>query len=376
MRKIMKKSKVTISVLLMLLLTCSIFTYGCTSSSNTESTDTKESTKSVEKSDDDKVSDTEKFTDWNQDSAVLKELTDYVDSVTDESSSDFIPVEDRIAVFDFDGTLFCETFPIYFEWQMYAERVLNDDDYEATEEMKSVGEEILEAGKTGVISDELEKEHANFAAQAYAGMTVDEYSDYVRNFLDTPAEGFDGLQRKDAFYLPMKEVVNYLQDHDFTVYIVTGSDRLAVRTAIEDVLDIPERQIIGMDVNLVASGQGDTDGLDYVFQESDKVVRGDELLIKNVKMNKVSLIAQEIGTQPVLAFGNSSGDISMAEYVTVDNPYHSEAFLLVNDDTKREHGNAEKAQSMRETFEEYGWNVISMKDDFANIYPEGVKVTP
>lgn len=259
---------------------------------------------------------------------------------------------------------------------MYAERVLNDSDYEATEEMKSVGEEILEAGKTGVISDELEKEHANFAAKAYAGMTMDEYSDYVRNFLDTPAEGFDGLQRKDAFYLPMKEVVNYLQDNDFTVYIVTGSDRLAVRTAIKDVLDIPESQIIGMDVNLVASGQGDTDGLDYVYQESDQVVRGDQLMIKNVKMNKVSLIAQEIGTQPVLAFGNSSGDISMAEYVTLNNPYHSEAFLLVNDDTEREHGNLEKAQSSRETFEKYGWNVISMKDDFANIYPEGVTVTP
>lgn len=376
MKKIMKKSKVTVSVLLMLLLTCSIFSYGCTSSSDTESTETEASADTKEKTDTDKASDKEIFTDWNQDSAVLTKLTDYVDSVTDESSKDFIPVEDRIAVFDFDGTLFCETFPIYFEWQMYAERVLNDSDYEATEEMKSVGEEILEAGKTGVISDELEKEHANFAAKAYAGMTMDEYSDYVRNFLDTPAEGFDGLQRKDAFYLPMKEVVNYLQDNDFTVYIVTGSDRLAVRTAIEDVLDIPESQIIGMDVNLVASGQGDTDGLDYVYQESDQVVRGDQLLIKNVKMNKVSLIAQEIGTQPVLAFGNSSGDISMAEYVTLNNPYHSEAFLLVNDDTEREHGNLEKAQSSRETFEKYGWNVISMKDDFANIYPEGVTVTP
>lgn len=376
MKKIMKKSKVTVSVLLMLLLTCSIFSYGCTSSSGTESTETEASADTKEKTDTDKASDKEIFTDWNQDSAVLTKLTDYVDSVTDESSKDFIPVEDRIAVFDFDGTLFCETFPIYFEWQMYAERVLNDSDYEATEEMKSVGEEILEAGKTGVISDELEKEHANFAAKAYAGMTMDEYSDYVRNFLDTPAEGFDGLQRKDAFYLPMKEVVNYLQDNDFTVYIVTGSDRLAVRTAIEDVLDIPESQIIGMDVNLVASGQGDTDGLDYVYQESDQVVRGDQLLIKNVKMNKVSLIAQEIGTQPVLAFGNSSGDISMAEYVTLNNPYHSEAFLLVNDDTEREHGNLEKAQSSRETFEKYGWNVISMKDDFANIYPEGVTVTP
>lgn len=115
MKKIMKKSKVTVSVLLMLLLTCSIFSYGCTSSSGTESTETEASADTKEKTDTDKASDKEIFTDWNQDSAVLTKLTDYVDSVTDESSKDFIPVEDRIAVFDFDGTLFCETFPIYFE---------------------------------------------------------------------------------------------------------------------------------------------------------------------------------------------------------------------------------------------------------------------
>lgn len=374
----MKKSKITISFMLMLILACSMFLYGCSGGSDTGKTTEAESNAAAESTTEaqvDKTSDAVSFENWTEGSAVLTELTDYVAAVTDESSKDFIPVEDRIAVFDLDGTLFCETFPIYFDWQMFAERALNDPDYEASEEIKETGKEILEAGRTGVISDELEKKHANLSAKAYAGMTVDEYCDYVRNFLDSPAEGFEGLQRKDAFYLPMKEVVEYLQDNDFIVYIVSGTDRLAVRTAIEGVLDIPERQVIGMDVNLIASGQGDTDGLDYVFKETDKVVRGDELLIKNVKMNKVSLIAQEIGTQPVLAFGNSSGDISMAEYVTVNNPYKSEAFLLVNDDTEREHGNIEKAKSSRETFEEYGWNVISMKDDFANIYPEGVTVT-
>lgn len=366
----MKKSKLTISIVLMLTLACSIFMYGCTSNSGAEST-TATQKQTVSES-----SSTETFSNWTKGSSVLTELTDYVAAVTDENSKDFIPAEDRIAVFDLDGTLFCETFPIYFDWQMFAERALNDPNYKASKEIKATGKEILEAGKTGVITDELEKKHATLAAKAYAGMTVDEYCDYVHNFLNSPAEGFQGLQRKDAFYLPMKEVVSYLQAHDFIVYIVSGTDRLAVRAAIEGVLDIPERQVIGMDVNLIASGQGNTDGLDYVFQNTDKVVRGDKLLIKNVKMNKVSLIAQEIGTQPVLAFGNSSGDISMAEYVTTDNPYKSEAFLLVNDDTEREHGNLEKAQSSRETFEEYGWNVISMKDDFANIYPEGVTVTP
>ena len=130
-----------------------------------------------------------------------------------------------------------------------------------------------------------------------------------------------------------------------------------------------------MDVTLKARGQGDLDGLEYTFTSDDAVVRTDELLIKNVKMNKVSQLAQELGKQPVLSFGNSSGDESMGVYTTANNPHYSKAFMLIADDDKRDYGNPEKAMKKAEKWREYGWCVISMKDDFKTIYGGNVKKT-
>jgi hypothetical protein len=89
-------------------------------------------------------------------------------------------------------------------------------------------------------------------------------------------------------------------------------------------------------------------------------------------MNKVSVIQQEIGVQPVLSFGNSSGDNSMANFVIDDNPYSSKAFMLCCDDLERENGNTEKADKMRKCCEENGWTAISMKDDWKTIYGDSV----
>ena len=89
-------------------------------------------------------------------------------------------------------------------------------------------------------------------------------------------------------------------------------------------------------------------------------------------MNKVTVIAQEIGVQPVLSFGNSTGDSSMAEYVTSNNPYKSLAFMLCCDDTERENGSQEKADKMFSLCEEFDWVPISMKNDWKTIYGDGV----
>ena len=99
----------------------------------------------------------------------------------------------------------------------------------------------------------------------------------------------------------------YLQDNDFDVYVVSGSDRFICRTLFEGIVDIPEENFIGMDVGLAASGEGDVDGLDYMFAPTDQLVRTDKLIVKNLKMNKVTAIVREIGKQPVLSFGNTSG---------------------------------------------------------------------
>ena len=93
---------------------------------------------------------------------------------------------------------------------------------------------------------------------------------------------------------------------------------------------------------------------------------------RNLKTNKVTVIEQEIGVQPVLAFGNSGGDAAMANYTINNNKYKSAAFMLCCDDTERENGNVEKADKMRKTCEENGYTAISMKDDWTTIYGEGV----
>lgn len=313
------------------------------------------------------------FSQWNSQAPAIETLMAYVEDATNEASAGFIPKEDRIAVFDMDGTLMCELFPAYFEWLMFTERALNDPTYTAPDAVQQEARRVLAAIEAGnKFPEDMERTEAIMGARAFAGMTTDAYADYVRMFMDTPAKGFENLKRGDALYLPMLEIISYLQQNQFIVYIVTGTDRFAVRTIIDGVIDIPPRQVIGMDVSLVASGQDGRDGLDYVYTAEDVMERGDELLVKNVKMNKVSLLTQELGQQPVLAFGNSSGDTSMMNYTTSNNPYKSLAFLVVNDDTQREYGEPEKSAKMKAIAEQNGWTVISMRDDFKTIYGENV----
>ena len=157
------------------------------------------------------------------------------------------------------------------------------------------------------------------------------------------------------------------------MYVISGTDRFIVRGILyNSALDLPNSQIIGSDELLVSNNQGDTNGLKYVFTDKDKLVLGGEFIIKNLKMNKVTAILREIGLQPVLSFGNSNGDFSMAKFATTRNPSRSRAFMLCCDDLERENGNIGKADKMRATCQENGWIPISMKDDWTTIYGDGV----
>lgn len=130
--------------------------------------------------------------------------------------------------------------------------------------------------------------------------------------------------------------------------------------------------MIGTDTTIIARDQGDTDELEYVFDEDDEFVLGGKFIVKNVKMNKVAAIMQEIGRHPVLSFGNSTGDSGMAEFVASNNPYKSMAFMLCCDDTERENGNTAKADKMVKLCQENGWFPVSMKNGWTTIYSEGV----
>jgi phosphoserine phosphatase len=312
---------------------------------------------------------------WTESAPARQELISYMEAITDESSPDFIPVDHRVAVFDLDGTLFCETDPNYFDHMLLMHRVLEDKDYadKASDFEHETAVKIVNMNKTGEEAEGLPVDHGKAVASAFAGMTPQELSDYIQEYKKEPMPSFEGMNRGDGWYLPMLQVVEYLKANDFTVYIVSGTDRFIVRGLVENSpLELPPNQIIGSDETLVAPDQGDTDGLDYVYDDNDKVVLGGEFIVKNLKMNKVTVIAQEIGVQPVLSFGNSSGDASMAEYATSNNPYRSLAVMLCCDDTERENGNEEKAQKMADMCEEFGWVPVSMKNDWTTIYGDGV----
>lgn len=309
---------------------------------------------------------------WNKDSETLAALKSYVKDVTNKKSKNFIPVEDRIAVFDMDGTFVCETAPYYFEWMLYLERALYDDTFTPSDADRQYAQEIENAIRvTKKFPKNVDVDEAKSQESVFAGMTPAQYEKYVQKFMEKPVEGLTNLKWGEALYLPMVEVIKYLQSNDFTVYIVSGSDRPTCRILACDLLKIKPNNVIGSDPKIISVNQSEDDGGQYVYQKNDSLIRG-HLIEKNLKMNKVSNIAQEIGKQPVLGFGNSSGDTSMLNYAVYGNKYKSAAFFVICDDLEREFGNTKKAESCVKLAKENGWHTISMKDDWKTIYGDNV----
>ena len=309
---------------------------------------------------------------WTKGSAAAESINAYIRAVTDKSSPDYIPVKDRIAVFDLDGTLMSETYPFCFEYMVFADYALNHESDTITDEVRAVAQEIMDAAG-GKKPDGMSTRQAAAAAIAYQGMTMKEAADMTAAFKNSEAWGFSGLKRGEAYYKPMVELFEALQKNDFTVYIVTATERNIVREVIKGTLDIPPANVIGTEYGYTATGQGDTPDTDYTFQPSDQIVFDGNYYNENAKTSKVDAIVREIGQQPVLAFGNSSGDLAMEIYTISANPYRSAAFMVLADDEVREYGNAESAAKNRANYEDMGIGIISMKDDFKTIYGDGVQ---
>ena len=305
---------------------------------------------------------------WTEHAPARDSLLAYVKAVTTEGSADFIPVENRIAVFDWDGTLFLETDPTYFDWMLFEHRVLDDSSYHATKEQLKAAQDSRDKGVAAPLSADRER----MVAEAYRGMTLSEFEAYVRKFMAEEQPGFVGLKRGDAHYKPMVEVVKFLTENGFTVYVCSGTDRYTMRPVVVDGLGLPPRQSIGSDGVIVSTNQSDADGLDYIYQKGDDLLIAGKNIVKNLQMNKVSIIMREIGVKPVLAFGNSMTDASMLNFAIYDNPYRAMSFMLLCDDLEREYGNLKKAEKVRVASEKYGWVPVSMKNDWKTIYGDSV----
>ncbi len=316
----------------------------------------------------------EYFKYWNQCEA-LTALQEYVEDVTNPTSPNYISTEDRIATFDMDGTFVGELYPTYFEYNLLEYRVLDDPAYrdKAPEDVREVAQNIRDFVRNGTaLPSHFDMRHARAAAKAYAGMTLAEFDAYVKAYGTKPANGFKGMTYGESFYQPMVEVFKYLEDNGFTYYVVSGSDRFLCRALVES-LGIEPNRVIGMDVMLVSSKQGQEAGVNYTMEKKENLIRTDSLLIKNLKTNKVLQISQEIGKVPVLSFGNSGGDCSMHNYCLSNQNHRTAAFMLIADDDARDHANREKALKLGTQWRDAGYHVISMRDDFRTIYAPGVE---
>lgn len=311
---------------------------------------------------------------WVKDAASKQALVDYVDAVTDQGSPDYIPPVDRIAVFDLDGTLFCESDPTWFDFMLYKYRIQEDPAYRdrASEHEKEIADGVQSVIDTGIVPPGFEVEIGHCIAAAFAGMKVSDFTQYVRAFADRPSPGFDGMNAGEAFYMPMVQVIDYLKDNGFSVYVCSGSDRLVVRAIVEGGLILAARYVIGTEEMISAENQGDKAGTDYVFSNRDELVLSGKIAEKNLKMTKVSMVAEQIGQCPVLSFGNSAGDISITNYVMGNKKYRTAAFFVCCDDDVRENGSREKAQPIYDFCAENDWTPISMKNDWLTVFGEGV----
>lgn len=308
---------------------------------------------------------------WHE-STSKTEIMNFVEKI--KSKENFVPTEDRIAVFDLDGTLFQETDPYYNDMKLYCYRAVNDTNYHPSEEIAELGKKLLEAANNGTLpDDETDQRIGETYGEIFKDLTLEEYYKYIKDFLNKSADGYENLKRGDAFYKPMLEIIEFLQKNDFNVYINSGAERYQLRAMIDGHIDIPPTNIIGSEYDIVATNQGDIQGHEYTYQNEDDFSFNNSYYRDNYRTNKIIGIIREIGKHPILLFGNSDGDSDMAKYVMNNKKYPSLAFMICCDDTDRERGDEQKAEKMRQACQENGWVPISMKKDWITIYGENVK---
>lgn len=307
---------------------------------------------------------------WAKDSAVADSLIGYVSKVTNEKDAEnYIPEKDRIAVFDMDGTLTCETYYTYYDTMMFINFCLEDHPERVSDELKEAAAEIRPGYTAG-------EELARNFAKAYVGMTVNELYDYAVEFGQKKTDSFQNMSYIDGFYLPMVEVVKYLYDNGFTIYVVSGTERTTTRAIIDNspIRDyVTPNHVIGTEFEVKLKGSEDiASNMDFKYADGDELVFTGGFIQKNLNANKTIWIEREIGQRPVLAFGNSGSDTSMMNYaIDKRNPYPAMAFMVVADDDVREWG-TQNWDEKSAAYSEQGYVPISMKNDFLKIYPDTI----
>ncbi len=180
----------------------------------------------------------------------------------------------------------------------------------------------------------------------------------------------------DNFYIPMAELVEYLYENGFTIYVISGTECTTTRAVVANspIRDyVTPNHVIGTDFEVKQKGhETEPSNLNFKYENGDELVLTGGFIQKNLNGNKSIYIEREIGQRPVLAFGNSGSDTSMMNY-TIDsrNQYPAQAYMIVADDNVREWG-TQDWETKSADYREKGYIPVSMKNDFAQIYEEGI----
>lgn len=296
---------------------------------------------------------------WHNGSAKRK-ILDFVAAVTNSRSPDYVPPDDRIAVFDQDGTLWVEH-PLYTEVVFsidYAKNNLGDQEWTRTQPFKSIF--------SGIIEDARNLTHAQIkelVAKTHTGMSIDQFHKNVKNWLSQALHPRFKRKYNDLTYLPMLELMRYLKQNQFQVYIVSGSGQEFTRSFAESTYGLPPSRIIG---SAVATKYEIVDGRPELIKEA-------KLTILDDKQGKPEAINLIIGKRPIAAFGNSTGDRQMLEW-TQSNLGRTLEMLVHHDDGVREYAYGPDTKvgtfsdELMKEADDRGWTVISMKNDWNRIF--------
>jgi len=302
---------------------------------------------------------------WRE-GAAKQAILAYVTKVTTAGSADFLPLAERIAVFDNDGCLWPEQplpFQVAFAIDELKRRIVT--------EPQLASEPMVQAALSGDFAKLLEGKHFDglmqIMALTHAGMTTEEFRDAVQAWLTSARHPRFSKAYDELTYQPMQELLRLLRANGFKTFIVSGGGADFMRVWVERVYGIPPEQVIGSTARtkfeMRDSGPVQTKTLDYLFV--------------NDKEGKPVGIHQLIGRRPTFCCGNSDGDLAMLQYTTINNPWPSFGLIIHHTDSEREYAYDSFTKSTGKLVEALqeapsrGWVVVDMKQDWKAIFQAG-----
>jgi hypothetical protein len=303
---------------------------------------------------------------WN-DGAAKQSIITFVEKVTKEGSPDFVPAPNRIATFDNDGTLWCEQ-PLpeqaFFAFDRVNALVPQHPEWKSKEPFASI---LKGDYKTALAGGE--RSIMELFIITHAGMTSDEFEQIAKNWIAHAKHPKTGRLYTEMVYQPMLEVLAYLRANGFKTFIVSGGGIEFMRAWAEQVYGIPPEQVVGSSIKTRFEMRDDKSVL----------VRLPELNFNDDQAGKPIGINQHIGRRPIAAFGNSRGDKEMLEYTQGGSGARFE-LLVLHDDAAREYAYGPARglpdvklgafpPSLDEQAKKEGWTVVSMKNDWKQVFP-------